>query len=59
MTASSKDVSKVGSTFLELKLTIDKGNNKTETVNTELSLPQFYQFLSQMEKANSFLEYLG
>jgi COMM domain containing 7 len=60
VTASSDDVENVGNTFLQLKLVIDKGKGGggTETVYMELSLPQFYTFLSQMEKAKSVVDYL-
>eukprot|EP01120_Amphizonella_sp_Union-15-10_P011787 TRINITY_DN5099_c0_g1_i1.p1 TRINITY_DN5099_c0_g1~~TRINITY_DN5099_c0_g1_i1.p1 ORF type:complete len:201 (+),score=38.18 TRINITY_DN5099_c0_g1_i1:94-696(+) len=56
VTTSNKDVYKVGTTFLQLKLVLDKGDNKTFTEPLELSLPQFYQFLSEMEKAKASLD---
>ena len=58
VTAASSEVNKVGNTFLQLKLVINKGN-KTEDVFMELSLPQFYSFLHDMEKANTSLEYFS
>ncbi|XP_064609867.1 COMM domain-containing protein 7-like [Liolophura sinensis] len=58
VTASSSDVDKVGNTFLQLKLVINKGNG-TSNVYMELTLPQFYSFLHEMEKAKSNLEYLS
>lgn len=51
VTASSSDLSTVGSTFLQLKLQIDRGSGAKEDVLMELTLPQFYQFLSQMHTA--------
>eukprot|EP00484_Ammonia_sp_Unknown_P028696 CAMPEP_0197038764 /NCGR_PEP_ID=MMETSP1384-20130603/15663_1 /TAXON_ID=29189 /ORGANISM="Ammonia sp." /LENGTH=208 /DNA_ID=CAMNT_0042469251 /DNA_START=11 /DNA_END=637 /DNA_ORIENTATION=- len=51
VSASSDSAKKLGTTFLQLKLVIDKGNDKTEDVVMELSLKQFYEFLREMEKA--------
>ncbi len=42
VTASSSDLDQVGSTFLQLKLVLDKGGLR-ENVFVELTLPQFYQ----------------
>ena len=44
--------------MLQLKLTLNKGAH-TEDVFMELSLPDFYDFLSEMEKAKSSLEFLS
>jgi hypothetical protein len=76
---------RVGSTFLQLKLVLNKGVS-TENVSmgtqlpcssrtacsmmilippfrfhvaTELSLPQFYQFLHEMEKAKTSLDFFS
>jgi hypothetical protein len=49
---------KVGNTYLQLKLVLDKGVNKAEEIFMELTLPQFYSFLHEMEKAKASLEYL-
>eukprot|EP01084_Bolivina_argentea_P319132 553549_1 len=51
VSASSDNSKKLGTTFLQLKLVIDKGNGNTENVVMELSLKQFYEFLREMEKA--------
>ncbi|KAI8511696.1 COMM domain-containing protein 7 [Branchiostoma belcheri] len=56
VTAASSEVQKVGNTFLQLKLVVNKGD-RTENVYMELTLPQFYSFLHEMEKAKSSLEY--
>ncbi|CAG5115910.1 unnamed protein product [Candidula unifasciata] len=58
VTASSSELDKVGNTFLQLKLVINTGNG-TKNVFLELTLPQFYSFLHEMEKAKASLEYLG
>ncbi|XP_033646868.1 COMM domain-containing protein 7-like isoform X1 [Asterias rubens] len=58
VTAASSELQQVGSTFLQLKLVVNKGN-KTENVFMELSVPQFYSFLHEMEKAKMSLEYFS
>ncbi|XP_048464277.1 COMM domain-containing protein 7 isoform X1 [Rhincodon typus] len=55
VTAGSSELQKVGSVFLQLKLVIKKGN-KSENVYMELTLPQFYNFLHEMEQAKTSLE---
>ncbi|EGC32367.1 hypothetical protein DICPUDRAFT_38509 [Dictyostelium purpureum] len=62
VTTSSSEFTKsntTGSTFLQLKLVLDKGNNIKEDVHMELTLPQFYEFLKQMQSAKQSLEYLN
>jgi len=54
---ASDELQKVGSTFLQLKLVLDKGNNQRENVHMELTLPQFYQLLHDMEQAKAHLDY--
>jgi len=51
VTASTSDLSQAGTCFLQLKLVLDRGDKK-ENVLMELSLPQFYQFLAQMQAAS-------
>ncbi|XP_055958536.1 COMM domain-containing protein 7 isoform X2 [Patella vulgata] len=58
VTASSSELDKVGNTFLQLKMVINTGNG-TKNTYMELSLPQFYSFLHEMEKAKASLEYLS
>ncbi|XP_067904479.1 COMM domain-containing protein 7 isoform X2 [Heterodontus francisci] len=53
--AGSSELQKVGSIFLQLKLVIKKGN-KSENIYMELTLPQFYNFLHEMEQAKTSLE---
>ncbi|XP_029467198.1 COMM domain-containing protein 7 isoform X2 [Rhinatrema bivittatum] len=55
VTAGSSELNKVGSIFLQLKLVIKKGSN-IENVYIELSLPQFYSFLHEMERVKSDLD---
>ncbi|XP_065196771.1 COMM domain-containing protein 7-like [Sycon ciliatum] len=58
VTAGSSDLRKVGSTFLQVKLVVDRGTN-TENIFMELTLPQFYNFLHEMEKARATLDYFS
>ncbi|KAG2385459.1 hypothetical protein C9374_003274 [Naegleria lovaniensis] len=55
VTASSSELNEVGSTFLQLKLTIDDGGKRD--VFVEMTLQQFYDFLHEMEKAQSSIEF--
>ena len=72
VTASSDDLESVGIPFLQMKLVINKGgssgssdttgannSNGTETVFMELTLPQFYDFLAEMEKARSTIDFFS
>uniref|UniRef100_A0A670Z577 COMM domain containing 7 n=1 Tax=Pseudonaja textilis TaxID=8673 RepID=A0A670Z577_PSETE len=58
VTAGSSELEKVGSIFLQLKLVIKKGS-RLEPVYLELTLPQFYSFLHEMERIKTSLESLG
>ncbi|KAK3739185.1 hypothetical protein QZH41_017337 [Actinostola sp. cb2023] len=58
VTSSSSDLKVVGQTFLQLKLIIDRGSHH-EDVFMEMTLPQFYSFLHEMERAKSTLEYFS
>jgi hypothetical protein len=58
VTAASDEMQQVGSTFLQLKLTVGKGNSK-KRVNLEMTLPQFYTFLAQMEKVRSTMDFIS
>ena len=59
ITAANDDLGKVGQSWLQLKLVLDKGNNTTEDVLLELTLPQFYEFLNEMQKAKANMEYFS
>ena len=76
VTASNNEMAKVATTFIHLKLVLDKGNGQLESVPmggwscrgatdfcalwcVELSIAQFYQFLQEMEKAKSIIDFLG
>eukprot|EP01133_Synstelium_polycarpum_P007889 gene7889-9260_t len=59
VTTASSESKKGGNTFLQLKLVLDKGGDSKEDVHMELTLPQFYQFLREMEQAKQSLEYFN
>ncbi|KAF4096843.1 hypothetical protein G5714_022812 [Onychostoma macrolepis] len=52
VTVGTSELQKTGNIFLQLKLVIRKGNT-TENVYMELTLPQFYNFLHEMERAKA------
>jgi hypothetical protein len=51
VSASSDELNSVGACFLQLKLVINR-NNHLEDVLMEMTLPQFYKFLQQMQNAS-------
>ncbi|KAM4610129.1 COMM domain-containing protein 7 isoform 1-T3 [Polymixia lowei] len=55
VTVGTSEIQKVSNIFLQLKLVIRKGNS-TENVYMELTLPQFYNFLHEMERAKASME---
>jgi hypothetical protein len=59
VTASSDDSDHVGKTYLQLKLTIDEGDNIHKVLFLELTLEQFYKFLASMEKCRSYLDFVN
>uniref|UniRef100_A0A9L0RNZ1 COMM domain containing 7 n=2 Tax=Equus TaxID=9789 RepID=A0A9L0RNZ1_HORSE len=58
VTSGSSELEKVGSIFLQLKLVVKKGN-QTENIYIELTLPQFYSFLHEMERVRASMECFG
>jgi len=59
ITASNKELQNAGSTFMQLKLVLDKGDGEKYFENVELTLPQFYEFLATMEKAKAQLDFFS
>ncbi|GAB1287069.1 COMM domain-containing protein 7 [Apodemus speciosus] len=57
VTSGSSELEKVGRIFLQLKLVVKKGK-QTENVYIELTLPQFYSFLHEMERVRASMECL-
>lgn len=59
VTAASDELDTIGKTFLQLKLTLDNGEEGTKAIFMELSLDQFYQFLAQMENCKTYIDYVN
>ncbi|XP_014604412.1 PREDICTED: COMM domain-containing protein 7-like isoform X2 [Polistes canadensis] len=57
VTAASNDSDKVGKSFLQLKLSLDEGNRIKDHF-IEMSIPEFYKFLHDLEKAKINLDLL-
>lgn len=55
VTVGTSEIHKLGNIFLQLKLVIRKGN-ATENVYMELTLPQFYNFLHELERAKASMD---
>ncbi|XP_028309410.1 COMM domain-containing protein 7 isoform X1 [Gouania willdenowi] len=55
VTVGTSEIHKVGNIFLQLKFVVRKGNS-TENIFTELTLPQFYNFLHEMERVKACME---
>ncbi|XP_008317179.1 COMM domain-containing protein 7 [Cynoglossus semilaevis] len=55
VTVGTSEIQRVGNVFLQLKLVVRQGNC-TENVYMELTLPQFYNFLHEMERAKASME---
>ncbi|KAH3745459.1 COMM domain containing 7 [Pelomyxa schiedti] len=57
VTTANSQRDKVGSTFMQVKLVLDKGNDVKENVHMEMDLRQFYEFVQQLEQAKAYLDY--
>lgn len=57
VTASTDEMKQVGSTFLQLKLYLDKNGVREEEL-VEMNVEQLYAFLGEMEKAKQFMDLL-
>ncbi|XP_026862745.2 COMM domain-containing protein 7 [Electrophorus electricus] len=55
VTVGTSELQKAGNIFLQLKLVVRKGNT-TENIYMELTLPQFYNFLHEMERAKACMD---
>mmetsp|Transcript_44833 Transcript_44833/g.74415 ORF Transcript_44833/g.74415 Transcript_44833/m.74415 type:complete len:186 (-) Transcript_44833:261-818(-) len=56
VTASSSELESVGSTYVQLRLLIGKESQLPEYAHFELSLPKFYDFLHELERAKAHLD---
>jgi len=52
VTTASSNAEQVGQTYMRIQMKLLK-NKKLETVSMELSLPQFYNFLHELEKTHN------
>ncbi len=62
VTAATNEMEKVGTTFLQIKFVIEKGDGESseqESVYMELSLQQFYELLGQLEKVKSLMDLMS
>ena len=57
VTAGSSEMRMAGNTFLQLRLTVDKGG-KREDVYLEVTLNQFFELAAELEKARNAMKYL-
>ncbi|XP_061552072.1 COMM domain-containing protein 7 isoform X1 [Phycodurus eques] len=55
VTVGTSEIHKMSNIFLQLKLVVQKGN-ATENLYMELNLPQFYNFLHEMERAKASMD---
>ncbi|XP_019747271.1 COMM domain-containing protein 7 isoform X2 [Hippocampus comes] len=55
VTVGTSEIQKMSNIFLQLKLVVQKGNT-TENLYMELTLPQFYNFLHEMERAKASMD---
>ena len=59
VTASSDELEKVGSTYLQLRLLTAKAGGGSDEVMLELTVEQFYEFLAQMERVKASVDFLS
>ena len=58
VTASSDSCNEVGKTYLQLKLTFDQNvGDGGKHMHLEMTVDQFFAFLSSMEQCKQFLEF--
>ncbi|XP_077423898.1 COMM domain-containing protein 7 [Vanacampus margaritifer] len=55
VTVGTSEVHKMSNIFVQLKLVVQKGHS-TENLYMELTLPQFYNFLHEMERAKASMD---
>jgi len=59
ITIGNKELREVGTTYLQLKLILDRGDGQRKEEYVELSLPQFYEFVATMDKAKAQMDFLS
>lgn len=58
VTTATDELARVGSTFVQLKLSVLNGS-ALQDEHVELSLSQFYELLAQLERARSYMDFIG
>ena len=56
--SGSSEARKAGRTFLQMKMTVNDGVNSEDTW-VELTLPQFFTYMKELQKAKAALDMLG
>ncbi|KAK3912651.1 COMM domain-containing protein 7 [Frankliniella fusca] len=59
VTASTSEEDKVGTSYLHLKITVASSGKQHKNIYLEMTLPQFYSFLHELEKAKASLDFLA
>lgn len=59
VSVATNEVAPVGETFLQLRLVLATGGGGRDNVYMELTLPQFYELLAQLQRAKAILDFLA
>lgn len=60
ITVATEEVKQIGTSFLQVTLAVKDANTNTVTKHfIELSIPQFFDVLTQLEKAKAVMDYLS
>lgn len=59
VTTANTERDKVGAAFMQFKFVLNKGNGTQENIHVEMTLPQFYEFVHQMEQAKTHLDFFA
>jgi len=59
VSVATDEVAPVGETYLQLRLVLATGGGGRDNVYMELTLPQFYELLAQLQRAKTILDFLA
>lgn len=59
VSVATNEVAPVGETFLQLRLVLATGGGGRDNVYMELTLPQFYELLAQLQRAKAIMDFLA
>ena len=59
VSVATDEVAPVGETFLQLRLVLATGGGGRDNVYMELTLPQFYELLAQLQRAKAIMDFLA